>query len=104
MTCASSEDSDQTGHPPSLVIVFVVRKKETLLHVGPYIPFNPIRVCGCAGSPDSSLAERRGRTCNSIGFFVLRLITVSIIVREKAEVVEMDYRFIDFVTLKRFLG
>ena len=28
MACAPSEDSDQTGHPPSLIIVFAVRMKK----------------------------------------------------------------------------
>ena len=28
MTCASSEDSDQPGHPPSLIRVFAVRMKK----------------------------------------------------------------------------
>ena len=28
MACASSEDSDQPGHPPSLIRVFAVRMKK----------------------------------------------------------------------------
>ena len=28
ITCAPSEDSDQPGHPPSLIRVFAVRKKK----------------------------------------------------------------------------
>ena len=31
MACAPSEDSDQSGHPPSLIRVFVVRMKKALV-------------------------------------------------------------------------
>ena len=35
MTCVPSEDSDQPGHPPSLIRVFAVSMKKTL---GPCLP------------------------------------------------------------------
>ena len=31
VTCAPSKDSDQPGHPPSLIRVFAVRMKEPLV-------------------------------------------------------------------------
>ena len=36
MTCAPSEDSDQPGHPPSLIRVFAVRMKK------PWVPRYPV--------------------------------------------------------------
>ena len=55
-TCAPSEDSDQPGHPPSLIRVFAVRMKK------PWVLRNPlsaeqrlIRLRGCPGWSESSL-------------------------------------------------
>ena len=52
MTCAPSEDSDQSGHPPSLIRVFVARMKKQLVI--------------------SYVIARR--TYHFVGFVVLRLI------------------------------
>ena len=35
MTCAPSEDSNQPGHPPSLIRVFACRMKKTMVHSYP---------------------------------------------------------------------
>ena len=35
MPCAPSEDSDQPGHPPSLIRVFAVRMKKSLVLIYP---------------------------------------------------------------------
>ena len=69
MACAPSEDSDQHGHPPSLIRVFAVRwvaKDPNFLH---------------AVSENSDQTERMrklilvfaGRTCHFVGFVVSRL-------------------------------
>ena len=59
MTCAPSEDSDQPGHPPSLIRVFAVR------------------LIGSQGPKPSSSRQRNsdqtGRTCNFVGFVTMRL-------------------------------
>ena len=68
MTCAPSEDSDQPGHPPSLVRVFAVRLKE-----------------GCierTAKTDQTGRMRRligvftGHTGHFVGFVMLRLISL----------------------------
>ena len=71
MACAPSEDSDQPGHPPSLIRVFacaqLVAKEPSFLHVD---------------SEDSDQTKRMprlnwvfaGRTCHYVGFVVRRLI------------------------------
>ena len=57
MTCAPSEDSDQPGHPPSLIRVIHWSHKETL---GPSLPIERtaktlIRLGGCPGWSESLL-------------------------------------------------
>ena len=71
MICAPSGDSDQPGHPPSLIRVFAVRsvvaKDPSFLH---------------ADSEDSDQTGRMprliwvfaGRTCHFVGFVMRRLI------------------------------
>ena len=50
MTCASSEDSDQPGHPPSLIRVFAVRsKKDWVLSYPLSTQQRLIRLGGCPG-------------------------------------------------------
>ena len=59
MTCAPSEDSDQTGHPPSLIRVFAVR------------------LIGIQGPNPSSSGQRRLRSdwahLQLVGFVTMRL-------------------------------
>ena len=54
MACAPNENSDQPGHPPSLIRVFAVRMKK------PWLPIERtaktlIRLGGCPGWSESSL-------------------------------------------------
>ena len=54
--CASSEDSDQPGHPPSLIRVFAVCMKEPwVLHYPLSTHRRLIRLGGCPGWSESSL-------------------------------------------------
>ena len=56
MTCAPSEDSDQPGHPPSLISVFAVRKKKAWVLSYPLSAhWRLIRLGGCPGWSESSL-------------------------------------------------
>ena len=52
MFCAPSKDSDQPGHPPSLITVFAVR---TMGSWGPNVSSCGIRLVGCPGWSESSL-------------------------------------------------
>ena len=64
MTFRPSEDSDQPGHPPSLIRVFAVPiKKSWVLSYPLSAQRRLIRLCGCAG-----------RAGHFDGFVVLRLI------------------------------
>ena len=50
MACAPSEDSDQPGHPPSLIRVFAVRmKKAWVLSYSLSAQQTLIRLGGCPG-------------------------------------------------------
>ena len=54
--CAPSEDSDQPGHPPSLIRVFAVRmKKAWVLNYPLRAQRRLIRLGGCPGWSESSL-------------------------------------------------
>ena len=54
--CAPSEDSDQPGHPPSLIRVFAVRmKKHWVLSYALSAARSLIRLGGCPGWSESSL-------------------------------------------------
>ena len=56
MACAPSEDSDQTGHPPSLIRVFaVLMKKVWALSYPLSAQRRLIRLGGCPGWSESSL-------------------------------------------------
>ena len=56
MTCAPSEDSDQSGHLPSLIRVFAVRmEKAWVLSYPLSAQRRLIRLGGCPGSSESSL-------------------------------------------------
>ena len=56
MECAPSEDSDQPGHPPSLIRVFAVRlKKARILSYPLSARRRLIRMGGCQGWSESSL-------------------------------------------------
>ena len=63
MACAPSEDSDQPGHPPSLIRVFAVRmKKDWDLSYPLSAQRMPRLIRGFAG-----------RTCHFVGFVTRRL-------------------------------
>ena len=72
MACAPSEDSDQPGHPPSLIKVFAVRMKKARV----------LNWYHWAHSEDFDQTGRMprliwvfaGRTCHFAGFVVRRLI------------------------------
>ena len=56
MACAPSEDSDQPGHPPSLIRAFAVRlKKARFLSYPLSAQRRLIRLVGCPGWSESSL-------------------------------------------------
>ena len=57
--CAPSEDSDQPGHPPSLIRVFAVRMKKTWTLSYPLSAQRRlIRLGGCPGWSESSLGAQ----------------------------------------------
>ena len=57
--CAPSEDSDQPGHPPSLIRVFAVRmKKACVLSYPLSAQWTLMRLGGCPGWPESSLGAQ----------------------------------------------
>ena len=59
MACAPSEDSDQPGHPPSLIRVFAVRmKKAWVLSYPLSAQRRLIRLSGCPGWSESSLGAQ----------------------------------------------
>ena len=55
MTCVPSEDSDQPGHPPSLIRVFAVSMKKPWVRS---FPFSTQRLGGCQGWSESSLGAQ----------------------------------------------
>ena len=56
MACAPSRDSDQPGHPPSLIRVFAVRKKKAWVLSYPFSALRRlIRLGGCPGWSESLL-------------------------------------------------
>ena len=58
-TCEPSEDSDQTGNPPSLIRVSAVHmKKPWVLSYPLSAQRRLIRLCGCPGWSESSLCAR----------------------------------------------
>ena len=64
MACAPSEDSDQPGHPPSLIRVFAVRMKKSW-----------------AGRMPRLIRVFAGRTCHFVGFVMRWLIFVRFVIR-----------------------
>ena len=56
MACAPSEDSDQRGHPPRLIRVFVVRMKKAWVLSNPFSAQQ--RPGGCLGWSESSLGAQ----------------------------------------------
>ena len=59
VTCAPSEDSEQPGHPPSLIRVFAVRiKKAWVLSYPLSSQRRLIRLGGCPGWSESSLGAQ----------------------------------------------
>ena len=68
MTCALSEDSDQPGHPPSLISAFTVHSKDSQ---GPKVSScGQRRLCSDLTDVQVNLSLR---TCNSVGIIVRRL-------------------------------
>ena len=69
--CAPSEDSDQPGHPPSLIRVFAVRmKKAWVLSYQLSIQRRLIRLGGCPGWSESSLGTKPfSRFCHGLRRF-----------------------------------
>ena len=64
MACAPSEDSDQSGHPPSLIRVFAVRMKKAWVHSYPLdAQRRLIRLGGCPGCCESSLGVHAILSC-----------------------------------------
>ena len=67
--CAPSKDSDQPGHPASLIRLFAVRmKKHWDLNYLLSAQWRLIRLGGCPGWSFAC------RTCHFVGFFVRQLI------------------------------
>ena len=58
VACAPSEDSDQPGHPPSLIRVFAVRMKKAWVLPIECTATTVIRVGGCQGWSESSLGAQ----------------------------------------------
>ena len=58
MTWAPSEDSDQPGHPPSLIRVFAVRMKKHWVLSFPITATTLIRLRRCTGRSKSSLGAQ----------------------------------------------
>ena len=70
MICASSEDFDQPGHPPSLIRVFAVRmKKPWVLSYPLSTQWRLIRLGGCPGWSESLLGSH-----HFVGFVMLHLM------------------------------
>ena len=74
--CAPSEDSDQPGHPPSLIRIFAVRTKKAWVLSYPlsaqrrlWSDWAEARLGGCTGWSESSLAHS-----HFVGFVTRRLI------------------------------
>ena len=59
IVCAPNEDSDQPGHPPSLIRIFAVRMKKSWVLSYPLHAVNAlIRLGGCTGWSESSLGAQ----------------------------------------------
>ena len=70
MACAPIEDSDQPGHPPSLVRVFAVHMKKAWVQ----LPIERtvktlIRLGGCPGRSESSRAQSYWWFCHAVAHF-----------------------------------
>ena len=71
MACAPSEDSDQPGHPPSLIRIFADRKKKAWVFG---YPLSAQRRLGQTGRMPRLFWVFAVRTCHFVGFFSLWLI------------------------------
>ena len=76
MVCAPSEDSDQPGHPPSLISVFVVRSMGSWGHnVSLCGKWRLIRLGGCPGWSEFSLgAQAFCWFCHVAAHFLILLL------------------------------
>ena len=73
-TCAPSEDSDQPGHPPNLISVFVVRMKEAWVLRYPLSAQRRLRPDWADAQADLSL---RWAHRHFVGFVMRRLVSVN---------------------------
>ena len=71
MACAPSEDSDQPGHPPSLIRIFAVRMKKAWVLSYPLSTHRRLRSDWVVAQADLSL---RWAHCHFICFVMRRLI------------------------------
>ena len=70
MTCAPIEDSDQPGHPPSLIRVFAVRMKKAWVLSYPLSAHRRLWSDQAESQADLSL---RWAHCHFVGFVMVRL-------------------------------
>ena len=66
MACAPSENSDQPGHPPSLIRVFAVRMKKAWVLS---YPLSAIEASDQTGRMPRLICVFAGRTCHFLVFF-----------------------------------
>ena len=71
ITFEPSEDSDQPGHPPSLIRVFAVRTKK---HWVLSYPLSALRRPDQTGRMPRLICIFAGRTCHFVGFVMRRFI------------------------------
>ena len=69
MACAPSEESDQPGHPPSLIRVFAIRLKKTWILSYPLSAQRRL----WSDWADAPIWVFVGRTCHFVGFATMRL-------------------------------
>ena len=77
--CAPSEDSDQPGHPPSLIRVFAVRMKKAWVLSYPLSAQRRLLSDWADAQADLSL---RWAHCQLVGFVMSRLICFVCLIRE----------------------
>ena len=96
MACAASEDSDQPGHPPSLIRVFAVRmmKALTLSYPGKTL----IRLGGCPGWSESSLGAYAILLVLSRGGSVMFYVTMHLQGKSFYNMFRLWQMFLHFLT------
>ena len=110
MACARSEDSDQPGHPPSLIRVFAVRMKKAWVLSYPLsasedsdqtgrMPRLMIRLGGCLGLSESSLgAQSFCWFCHGVAQIIRfqRIDNLSFHISARLESVRTQFPYVDF--------